>query len=153
VQLGALNEPPVKVSVKVTVPVGAFAGVVISATVAVTLAVQLVAGGTMVQVTFGTLVDVLSLVTVTETVVLLERPPLLPVTGTLNVATFAQVTDKAAPVNEPEQPVGKTKPALTVHVTAPENPLIGAAVQVEVPGTVARVVIAGQDGVKSWKVN
>ena len=41
-QLGLLNEPPVKVNVKVTVPVGVLEAVVVSVTVAVTLVVQLV---------------------------------------------------------------------------------------------------------------
>jgi hypothetical protein len=61
----------------------------------------------------------------------------------------AHVTERTAVVNEPEQPVGKTKLVGTVHVTAPENPLIAVNVQVEEPATVARVVIPGQDGVKS----
>ena len=97
--------------------------------------------------------------TVTETVVALDSVlgavPVVPVTGTGNVARpFAQVTDKTAPVNEPEQPDGKTKPALTAHDTLPVNPLIAAAEQVEEPATVARVVIAVHDGVKSttWNV-
>src|SRR2546425_1145344 len=90
---------------------------------------------------------------VTETVVDLDKPPLEPVTGTVTGATpVAQVTDKVAPVNEPLQPIGKVKPELTAHVTVPENPLIPVAVQAELPATVARVVIAGQDGVKSWIV-
>jgi len=57
-------------------------------------------------------------------------------------------------MNEPLQLVGKTKPELTAHVTAPENPLTAVVAQVELPVTVARVVIAGQDGVKStmWNV-
>ncbi len=63
-QLGALNEPPVNVKVKVTVPVGVLAGVVVSATVATTVAVQLVAPNNMVQLTAGTLVEVLSFTTV-----------------------------------------------------------------------------------------
>lgn len=67
----ALKEPPVvpAVKVKVTVPEGVFAGVVVSATVATTLAVQLVPPNAIVQLTFGTDVDVLSLaVTTTVTV-------------------------------------------------------------------------------------
>ncbi len=67
VQVLVFNEPPVvpAVNVKVTVPpVGVLAGVVVSVTVAVTLAEQLVAGDTMVQLTFPTLVDVLSFKTV-----------------------------------------------------------------------------------------
>ena len=91
--------------------------------------------------------------TVTETVVDLDKPPLVPVTGTVNGATpVEQVTDNTAPVNEPLQPVGKRKPELTAHVTVPENPLIPVAAHVELPATVARVVIPGQDGVKSWTV-
>src|SRR2546426_865276 len=91
--------------------------------------------------------------TVTLTVVLLDKPPLVPVTGTVNGATpVAHVTDKTAPANEPLQPVGKRKPELTAHVTVPENPLIPVAAQVELPAIVARVVIPGQDGVKSWTV-
>jgi hypothetical protein len=96
--------------------------------------------------------------TVTETVVLLDSVlggvPVVPVTGTLNGATpVAHVTDRVAPVNEPEQPDGNANPVLTAHDTVPENALTGAAVQVEEPATVARFVIAGQDGVKSWTVN
>ena len=57
-----LREPPVvpAVSVNVTVPVGAFEAVVVSATVAVTDAAQLVLPGGMLQLTFGTVVEVLS---------------------------------------------------------------------------------------------
>src|SRR5712691_11556469 len=91
------------------------------------------------------------------TVVLLDKllgaVPVVPVTGTVNGATpVAQVIDKVAPVNDPLQPFGKVKPALTAQVTAPEKPLIAVKVQAELPWTVARVVIAGQDGVKSWTV-
>ncbi len=62
VQVGELRLPPVvpAVSVNVTVPVGAFEGVVVSATVAVTDAVQLVLPRAMLQLTFGTVVEVLS---------------------------------------------------------------------------------------------
>ena len=82
--------------------------------------------------------------TVTLTVVLLDKPPLVPVTGTVNGATpVAQVTDKTAPANEPLQPVGNVKPELIVKVTAPPNPLIEVTATVDVPGTVARVVIGG----------
>lgn len=58
----ALRVPPVVpgVSANVTWPVGEFAGVVVSETVAVTSAVQLVAPVPMLQLTFPTLVDVLS---------------------------------------------------------------------------------------------
>jgi hypothetical protein len=74
-------------------------------------------------------------------VVLLERPPLEPVTGTVNGATpVVQVTDRTAPENEAVQPEGTT-PA--ENVTAPLNPLTGVTATVEVPATVARVVIPG----------
>lgn len=58
-----LRLPPVvpAVSVNVTVPVGVFEAVVVSVTVAVTLAVQLVPPSAMLQLTFPTLVEVLSL--------------------------------------------------------------------------------------------
>ena len=71
VHVVALNAPPVvpAVRVNVTVPVGKFVGVVVSVTVAVTLAEQLVAPIAMLQLTFGTVVEVLSLtVLVTVTV-------------------------------------------------------------------------------------
>jgi hypothetical protein len=66
VQLVALKEPPVVpgVKVKVMVPVGVLDGVVVSATTATTEAVQLLAPSVMLQLTFWTLVDVLSSVTV-----------------------------------------------------------------------------------------
>src|SRR5438132_10541348 len=61
-QVGELREPPVvpAVSVNVTVPAGALEGVVVSATVAVTEAVQLLAPKAILQLTFPTLVEVLS---------------------------------------------------------------------------------------------
>ena len=71
VQVGELRLPPVVpgVNVNVTVPVGKFEPVVVSATVAMTEAVQLLAPSAMLQLTFPTLVEVLSLlVTVTVTV-------------------------------------------------------------------------------------
>jgi len=63
-QVGELRLPPVVpgVNVNVTVPVGALDGVVVSATVAVTEEVQLVPPNAMLQLTFPTLVEVLSLV-------------------------------------------------------------------------------------------
>src|SRR2546428_7995528 len=70
-QVGELRLPPVvpAVSVNVTVPAGALDGVVVSATVAVTEAVQLLEPNEMLQLTFGTVVEVLSLpVAVTVTV-------------------------------------------------------------------------------------
>jgi hypothetical protein len=91
--------------------------------------------------------------TVTETLVDLDRPPLVPVTGTLKTATpVAQVTERTAPVNEPEQPVGKTKPDEMAKETEPVNPLIGVTATVEVPAKVARAVIAGPAIEKSWMV-
>ena len=81
--------------------------------------------------------------TVTDTVVVLDKPPLVPVTVTENGATpEAHVTDRTAPVKLAVQPAG-TAPA--AKVTVPVNPLIGVAVTVEVPATVAGVVIAGAD--------
>jgi hypothetical protein len=71
-QLVALNEPPVEpaVNVKVTVPAGVFDAVVVSVTVAVTEAVQLVPPNGMLQLTFATVVEVLSFkVEVTNTTV------------------------------------------------------------------------------------
>jgi len=70
-QVLELRLPPVvpAVRVNVTIPVGALEGVVVSATVAVTEAVQLLAPNAMLQLTFPTPVDVLSLpVEVTVTV-------------------------------------------------------------------------------------
>lgn len=66
-----LRLPPVvpAVNVNVTLAVGALEGLVVSATVAVTDAVQLLAPNAMLQLTFPTLVDVLSFdeaVTVTD---------------------------------------------------------------------------------------
>jgi hypothetical protein len=94
--------------------------------------------------------------TVTETVVVLDNvvEPLLvvPVTGTVKGATpVAHKTDRTAPEKPAEQPPG-TAPA--VKVTLPVNPLIGVTATVEVPGVVARVVIAGPAIEKSttWKV-
>ena len=76
VQVVALNEPPVvpAVNVNVTVPVGVLAAVVVSVTVATTAEVQLDPPRAIVQVIFGTLVEVLSFpvaVTVTVAAVLL----------------------------------------------------------------------------------
>ena len=69
--VGELKLPPVvaAVNMNVTVPVGALEGEVVSATVAVTEAVQLLEPNEMLQLTFGTVVEVLSLpVAVTVTV-------------------------------------------------------------------------------------
>ncbi len=66
VQLLALREPPVvpTVKAKFTVPPGEFEVVVVSMTVVATLPVQLVAPNEMLQLTFPTLVEVLSFATV-----------------------------------------------------------------------------------------
>jgi hypothetical protein len=73
--------------------------------------------------------------------------PVVPVTRTLKGATpVVQLTERTAPENDAVQPAG-TVPA--VNVTVPVNPLIGVTVTVEVPATVARVVIAGADRLKS----
>jgi len=78
--------------------------------------------------------------------------PVVPVTRTLNAGPGdeVQLIEKTAPLNEAVQPAG-TVPA--VNVTVPLNPLIGVTVTVEVPVTVASVVIAGADNEKSttWK--
>jgi len=71
VQVGELRVPPVVpgVNVNVTVPVGAFDAVVVSTTVAVTKEIQKDPPSPMLQETFGTEVEVLSLpVAVTVTV-------------------------------------------------------------------------------------
>ena len=84
---------------------------------------------------------------VTGTVVVLDNPPLEPVTVTLNGATpLAQVTDNTAPEKLAVQPAGMV-PA--ENVTVPANPLIGVTVTVEVPATVARVAMAGAESEKS----
>ena len=60
-----------------------------------------------------------------------------------------QVTEKTAPVSDPLQPVGNVKPEPKAKVATPVNPLIGETAIVEVPATVARVVIAGPATEKS----
>src|SRR2546425_5450821 len=66
--------------------------------------------------------------------------------------TLTQVTEITMPAEtKAEQPEGRT-PA-TEKVTGPVNPLIGIMIQVELPATVARVVIGGQDGAKSTTRN
>ena len=73
--------------------------------------------------------------------------PAVPVTRTLNGATpVVQLTERTAPLKEAVQPAG-TAPAL--NVTIPEKPLIGVTVTVEVPVTVASVVMAGALSEKS----
>jgi hypothetical protein len=69
--------------------------------------------------------------------------PVVPVTVTLNGATpVVQLTDRTAPEKDAVQPAG-TVPA--VNVTVPLKLLIGVTATVEVPATVARVVMAGAD--------
>ncbi len=76
--------------------------------------------------------------------------PVVPVTVTLNGATPVEhVTDNTARLKEAVQPTGAV-PAANVRV--PVKPLIAVAVTVELPDTVARVVIAGADRLKSWTV-
>jgi hypothetical protein len=69
------------------------------------------------------------------------------VTTTLNgVTPVVQLTDRTAPEKLAVHPAG-TVPA--VNVTVPAKLLIGVIVTVEVPATVASVVIAGADNEKS----
>jgi hypothetical protein len=73
--------------------------------------------------------------------------PVVPVTSTLKGATpEVQLTARTAPLNAAMHPAG-TLPA--VKVTVPVKLLIGVTVTVDVPATVARVVIAGADNEKS----
>src|SRR5436309_15783951 len=87
---------------------------------------------------------------VTGTVVVLDSPPLVPVTDTRTGARpVGHVRESTAPVKLAVQPTG-TVPA--EKVTVPENPLIGVTVTVEVPATVASVVIAGAESAKALTV-
>jgi hypothetical protein len=73
--------------------------------------------------------------------VVLDNPPLEPVTITLNGGTpVAHVTDKTLLENTAVQPEGA---APAENVTDPVNPLSGVTAIVELPATVARVVIPG----------
>jgi len=73
--------------------------------------------------------------------------PVQTVTITSNGATaVVQLTERTAPLSEAAQPNGT---APTVNVTVPANPLIGVTVIVDVPATVANVVIAGAESEKS----
>ncbi len=73
--------------------------------------------------------------------------PVVPVTITLKGATpVVQLAERTAPLKDAVQPVG-TVPA--VNVTVPVKPLMGVTVTVDVPETVASVVIAGADNEKS----
>jgi hypothetical protein len=122
---------------KVTDPANALMGVTATVELPATVAKVVIAGPAMKK----------SLM-VTETLVVLDSVfgavPVVPVTGTVNGAIpVEQVTERTAPVKEPEQPDGNTKPAETANVTVPENPLTGVTATIELPTTVARVVIAG----------
>ena len=93
--------------------------------------------------------------TVTLTLVVRERVlgavPVVPVIVTLNGATpVVQLTDNTALAKEAVQPLGIVPAA---KVTVPVNPLIGATATVDVPATVANVVIAGADSEKSTTWN
>jgi hypothetical protein len=73
--------------------------------------------------------------------------PVVPVTSKVNGATpVVQLAERTAPLNDAVHPAG-TVPA--VKVTVPAKLLIGVIVTVEVPVTVASVVIAEADNEKS----
>jgi hypothetical protein len=73
--------------------------------------------------------------------------PVVPVTRTPKGATpVVQLTERTAPENDAVHPAG-TVPA--ANVTVPVNPLIAVTLTVDVPATVANVVIAGADKLKS----
>jgi hypothetical protein len=126
--------------VKVTVPANALIGVTVTVEVPATVARVVIAGA-----------DSEKSRIVTLTLVVLDRVlgavPVVPVTVTLNGATpVEQVTERTAPLNDAVHPAG-TVPA--VNVTVPAKLLIGVTVTVDVPVTVARVVIVGADRLKS----
>ncbi len=92
---------------------------------------------------------------VTLTLVVLDNVfgavPVVPVTTTLNGATpVVQLTDSTAPEKLAVHPAD-TVPAASV--TVPANPLIAVTVTVEVPATVARVMMAGAESEKSTTWN
>jgi hypothetical protein len=145
----ALRVPPVVpgVSVKVTVPVGEFVAVVVSATVAVTVAVQLDPPRAMLQLTFGTLVEVLSFavantVTVAAALALalwVVSPPYVAVIDPEPADVPVNMTEQVpaervqvAALNEP--PV---VPAVNVNVTVPVGVFAGVVVSVTVAVTEA----------------
>jgi hypothetical protein len=77
--------------------------------------------------------------------------PVVPVTTTVNGATpVEQVTERTAPLNVAVHPAGTVPP---VNDMVPVNPLIGVIVTVEVPATVARVVMPEADREKSTTWN
>jgi hypothetical protein len=151
-QVGELRVPPVVpgVRVNVTVPVGVLKGLVASATVAVTLAVQLVAPRAMLQLTFPTLVEVLSFATVMvfDVPILplcVESPLYVPVTVAVPTATLVKVTEQLAVVGDKGQlaPTVPTAVFDDAKLTEPVGVLdavvvsVTEAVQVEVPpGTI-----------------
>ena len=125
---------------KVTVPVKPLIGVTVTVDVPATVASVVIAGADNEKSWMVTLTLV-----VRDSV--LGAVPVVPVTNTVNGATpVVQLTERTAPEKDAVQPAG-TVPA--VNVTVPANPLIGVTVTVEVPATVASVVIAGADNEKS----
>jgi hypothetical protein len=153
-QVSATSEPPVvpAVSMKVTIPVGALEAVVVSTTAAVTEAVQLVPPNGMLQLTFGTLVDVPSFATVIVFEVPMlplcaASPPYVPVTVAVPTATPVKVAeqlvtpavvDKVQLVSTvPTAVFEETKLTLPVGALAAVVVSATVAVQVEVPvGTI-----------------
>ena len=76
--------------------------------------------------------------------------PVIPVTTRVNgVTPVEQLTDSIWRLKEAVHPLGTVAAA---KVTTPVKPLIGFTVTDDVPGTVASVVIAGADRLKSWIV-
>jgi hypothetical protein len=141
--------PPVvpTVSVKVTVPEGAFVAVVVSTTVPVTEAVQLDPPSEIVQLTFGTLVEVLSLdvedtVTVAAVLVLALRvasPPyeaaIDPEPAAVPVNVTEQVPAERLQVVALKEP--PVEPAVNVKVTVPVGVFAGVVVSATVATTLA----------------
>jgi hypothetical protein len=127
-------------AVNVTVPAKLLIGVIVTVEVPATVASVVIAGA-----------DNEKSSTVTLTLVVLDSVfgavPVVPVTSRPNGATpVEQVTDRTAPLNVAVQPAG-TVPA--VNVTVPAKLLIGVTVTVDAPVTVAKVVMAGADRLKS----
>ena len=131
-------------AVNVTLPVNPLIGVTVTAEVPATVASVVITGA-----------DNEKSRIVTLTLVILDSVlgavPVVPVTVTLNGATpVVQLTERMAPEKDAMHPAG-TVPA--VNVTVPANPLIGETATVEVPATVARVVMPGADREKSTTWN
>jgi hypothetical protein len=141
--------PPVvpAVSVKVTAPVGAFVAVVVSTTVALTEAVQLDPPSEIVQLTLGTLVEVLSLdvedtVTVAAVLVLalwVASPPyeaaIDPEPAAVPVNVTEQVPAERLQVVALKEP--PVEPAVNVKVTVPVGVFAGVVVSATVATTLA----------------